>query len=807
MRIGIAIVLKLILVLMLANTAFGQEKSAVITGTLIDINTKETLPYTTVAVYRTDSTLVDGAITDFDGAFRLEVEPAQYYLEIQSISYELSRILVTVADGESRSLGTITMRQAVKLLEEVMVTGEKNQMRLELDKRIFNVGQNINNVSLNAADILDNLPSINVDVEGNVSLRGNQNVRILVDGKPSGLVGISGPDALRMLQGDLIESVEVITNPSARYDAEGTAGIINIILKKQERMGFNGSFNINGGLPVDVGISTNFNYKVGKFNFFANYGIDYDKRPGGGSSYQKFTFPDTTYVTYRDQDRERGDFGNSFRFGIDTYITDNDVITASGLYRISDESNDSRIIYDDYSGDGVLLDKTLRLDNETEDDQNSEFQLVYRKTLPGDGHELAAEVQFRDNSETEKSQISESDALTNNAPYLFQRSSNREGDQNWLAQLDYVYPVNEAFKFEAGYRGTFRQMESDYLVEEQNTSGNWISLDNFSNQFIYDEDVNAGYAIFEHKLPKWGYQVGLRAENTRIKTYQRETAEESKKSYLNFFPSVYLTYKLSELNTIQVSYSRRLSRPRHWFLNPFLSFNDPRNIRTGNPNLDPEYTNSYEAGYLNNREKTSLYGGIYYRYTSGMIQRINYVETNGTTYSQPHNLGSEESYGIELNVSSDPLEWLNLNGNANFYHAKVDGDFNGERLSSETYTTQFNLSTKFDLGKVDLQLRGRYRAPENTTQGRRKSQYHADIGANWLILKGNGTISLNIRDLFNTRKYRGISEGQYFYSESEFQWRSRQLRITFTYRINQKRKDNGEDNDDNGGNDDMEFQN
>ena len=459
---------------------------------------------------------------------------------------------------------------------------------------------------------------------------------------------------------------------------------------------------------------------------------------------------------------------------------------------------------------------------EIEDDNNFEYQLGYRRIMKGKGHELNAQFEYRDNDETEDSSIGEADLLVGQDLAISQRSLNVQGDKNVLIQIDYVRPLGKGKKIETGYRGTLREISSDYVVEERDENGVFRPIEEifegfqFSNKFVYEEDVHAAYFIIENKMEKWGYQLGLRAEQTYITTFQREGSVTDTKEYLNAFPSAFLTYKLNKEQTLQASYSRRLSRPRFWFLNPFSSFSDPRNIRSGNTDLDPEYTDSYELGLLNNLKKTSWYIGGYYRHTTGVINRISIpgeFAGNAATITTPFNIGIEDSYGLEANFSADPLKWLNVNGNANFFRAVTEGSFTTmttdstgtespsvQDLSRDAITANFRLNTRIKLGEYNMQVSGNYRAPQNTVQGKRKSFYTIDLGANRDVLKGKGTLTLSARDILNSRKFRGILETENLIEESEFQWRSRQIRLSFTYRINQKKQRNrnrgGDDRDD-----------
>ncbi len=750
-----------------------------------------------------DSALITGATTDQNGNFELYTKPGNYLVKIQFISFQDRYFKVSLSKEKAMaSLGTIQLMSNTEILSEIVISGERNQMQLEIDKRIFNVSQDLNSIASNAAEILDNLPSISVDVDGNVNLRGSSNVRILINGKPSGLVGISSPDALRQLQGNLIERIEVITNPSARYDAEGSAGIINIILKKEQARGLNGSFSANTGFPANYGFSGNVNYRSGPVNLFGSYGINYRENPGGG--FTDRVSRDTLF-TYIYNERLRTGTSHNFRIGADFYINNDNIITASGMSRVSDELNTTNITYFDRTLSAGLFNNTLRKDVQKGIDNNLEYQVSYRRIMEGKDHELNAQIQIRDNGEREDSSIDSTNLLVNSPALQYQRAVNDEGDKNTLMQIDYVRPLGEGKKLEAGYRGTLREISSDYLVEQIDEQGDFFPLVNFSNQFIYNEDVYAVYSIYENKMDKWGYQLGIRFEQTNIKTFQRETGQTNNKDYLNAFPSAFISYKVTDDQTLQASYSRRLSRPRFWYLNPFSSFSDPRNIRMGNTDLNPEYTDSYEMGVLNNYKNSSVYFGGYYRYSTGIIERVQTSEDGVNTVSIPRNIGIENAYGLEANFSADPVKWFNINGNANFYRAITQGQYNDIILGRDTYTARFRLNSKFKIGKLDLQLSGNYNAPEKRTQGKQKSEYRMDLGASLDVLKGNGTINLSARDLFNTRRFRGSTVTESFTEDSQFQWRSRQVRLSFTYRIKQKKNRGSRERDDEDYGDEGEF--
>ncbi|MEQ8426130.1 MAG: TonB-dependent receptor, partial [Cyclobacteriaceae bacterium] len=373
-----------------------SAQTFLVKGRVIDNETKKPLEFANASLLSVkDSTLIGGATSDATGTFEIPVKSGSYILKIQFISYQSKYVSAAVsAQKPIANIGSVTLYPDAEILTEVVVSGQKNQMQLELDKRVFNVGEDLSSIAANASEILDNLPSIAVDVDGNVSLRGSSNVRILVNGKPSGLVGISSPDALRQLQGDLIERIEVITNPSARYDAEGSAGIINIILKKEREHGLNGSFTANTGFPLNNGLSSNTNYRRGHFNLFGGYGINSRENPGGG--FTDRVSRDTLF-TYINNDRTRSGTSHNFQIGTDFYINENNVITASAMARVSDEDNLTNITYFDRTATRGLFNNSLRKDRQAEDDDNKEYQLTYSRTMKGEGHELTAQFQLRDN--------------------------------------------------------------------------------------------------------------------------------------------------------------------------------------------------------------------------------------------------------------------------------------------------------------------------------------------------------------------------------------------------------------------------
>lgn len=751
------------------------------------------IPYATVALYSvSDSSLVDGATTAADGTFEILADPGNYYIQVKFLAYEPQIINdVALTSGEV-DLGQIELKQSATQLDEAVIEGERNQMELKLDKRVFTIGQDLSNIGRNASETLDNLPSVNVDVEGNVSLRGSGNVQILINGKPSGMIGMDPANALRQIPSDMIESVEVITNPSARYQAEGEVGIINIILKKEDRKGLNGTFTANGGYPANAGASFNLNFRREKINWFAQYGLNYRSNPGGGNLYQEYDSPDTSYTFERKRDHVRSELSNSFRAGADIFLDKTNTLTVAGLYQHGNGLNTVVNRYRDFNFAGTLVEEVVRDEEEVELENTIEGSITHVKKFRRDGHKWETIVQYYLEEDTEEGDLSQTSDDSDAIP-SFQQTYNEEDEENFLFQSDYIHPLGEEGKFETGVRVSNRIINNNYSVEVRDEGEMFSIVDSLNNDFLYNEAIYAAYVMYGNKIGDFSYQAGLRAEYSDIGTELKRQNAVNNRDYMNFFPSVHLGYQLNDLNSVQLTYSRRLSRPHFRSLLPFSNFSDNRNFYRGNPDLDPEYTDSYEAGYLLYGNKGSFLTSVYYRHRTGVIERISVADAQGVTTRLPVNLSVQDAYGLEFNVSYRPYKWWSINADMNFYRAITTGEYEGQSLNADTYTWNARATSKFSIDKkTDVQLSGRYRAPRVEPQGTQKSIYSVDVSASRDILKGNGTIALSARDIFNTRRYRGTTTGQYFYQESDFQWRTRQIILSFTYRLNQKKSNRPE---------------
>ncbi|HEX2532300.1 MAG TPA: outer membrane beta-barrel family protein, partial [Chitinophagaceae bacterium] len=779
--------------LLLFLSGLASAQTGTLKGRVSDSASATPLVPATVQVFpKGGKEATGGTVSRSEGDFTLALPYGRYVAIIGFTGYatRTTREFVLSADHPAEDLGTIRLTAEAKTLQGVVVQAERSYMQLELDKKIFTVGQDLANAGGSATDILTNIPSVTVDPEGNVKLRGSDNVRILIDGKPSGLVSIKGSGGLQGIPASMIEKVEIITNPSARYEAEGNAGIINIVLKKDRRQGFNGSVDLITGTPVNMGLAGNFNYRHKRLNFFINYGLTYRHQPGAGNLYQEVYRNDSIFVSDQSNKVLMKGLNNNIRGGLDYYFTERSVLTAAYLFRRSDAHRTADIYYTDYYFDrSNRYQFTHRTQDETEDEPNSEYTLSYRKTFPQKDHELTATAKFIDNWESSDQLFTQT--LWKNNPggagsSLLQRSLNDEYEKQYLLQLDYIRPLGKEGKFEAGFRSSFRDMTNDFAVYEQDGGGVFVPMPGLVNIFHYDENIHGAYGILANKKNRFSYQAGLRAEWTDVTTLLEQGHILNPRRYANLFPSAHVSWELGGENAVQLSYSRRVRRPFYNDLSPFMTYMDARNFFSGNPNLDPEFSDVGEIGHIKEFEKGSLSSSLYYRSTKGKIDRIRQVDGDGNSVTLPLNLRSERAWGAEFTSNWRPTGWWKLDLSANFFHADIDGSNIVATYRASTYSWFARQTSRFTLpNNIELQARANYEAPQRTAQGRRRSLYFFDVSANKDVFKGKGTINFNVLDVFNTRRGRYTTSGVNFYSEGWSQGRRRQVNLTLNYRIRQ----------------------
>ncbi|WP_341228112.1 TonB-dependent receptor [uncultured Arcticibacterium sp.] len=781
-------------VLLLLISSFGFAQQGKITGKITDAETNTALGFSSVRVFSAkDSSLIDGNISNEEGKFTFSLPFGQYHVNVEFMGYEsLNTPSISVnAANKNIDLGALELVSSTNSLDEVTVRAEKSSMELSLDKRVFNVGKDLANAGGSAAEVLINIPSVNVAVDGTVSLRGSSNVRILIDGRPSGLVTFKGGAGLQQLQASMVERVEIITNPSARYEAEGMAGIINIILKKDRKQGFNGSFELSTGLPTRYGVAANLNYRKDKLNFFVNYGLSYNVSPYLSELYQEVEDGDQTRILQQDGEGEVTGFNTNVRAGLDYFFSEKSILTASYLLSRANGQRYTENAYQDFINSvNNPIANSLRIQEEDEIEPIGETVVSYKRLFEKKGHELTASFRFLDHSETSDQLFTQTGNLANGqvdpTNTFVQKSLNDEFEKQFLYQLDYIQPISAEGKFEFGARSNFRKMVNDYFVNTVSGSSENASIPELDNLFRYNEQIHAAYAIFGNKQNKISYQAGLRSEWTNIATILEKTNERNPRKYVNLFPSAHLTYDLPKDHAIQLSYSRRIRRPQYNDLSPFYTVSDSRNFFSGNPDLNPEYSDVFELGHVKYFDKGSFTSSIYLRQTDDVIERIRTVDSDGLATTFPENLNSAQAYGIEFTSTFEPTKWWKLDLNVNAFHGETDGTNINETYLTETNSWFARQTSRFTLSNdIKIQFRANYNAPQRGAQDLRKAIYFFDFSASKGLFENKGTLSLSILDILNSRVNRFEGFGPNFTTVGKSQRTRRSAVLTFNYRLNQ----------------------
>ncbi len=796
----------------LSLTQFLNAQNKVdVTGKVVDKDAGVPLEYATITFKDiTGERAPQGGVTNFDGEFSIEVYKGTYDIQVEFISFE-TKIFENREITEDFSMGTISLGLDSDSLDEVVVRSETTQVEVRLDKKIYTIGKDLTTQGGTVTDALQNIPSVSVDVEGGISLRGNENVRILINGKPSAMAGFDDTNIFQQLPADAIEKVEVITSPSARYDAEGTAGILNIILKKEKTLGLNGSVQATVGIPTNNSISTNLNLRSDKFNIFNNTGVYYRKSPGNAfydNDYISGTFD--RVVEDREYDRLRK--GLNTNLGIEYYITEQSSITGTFFGRWGDDEDESKSYNDRYISSD-LNSQTYRNQLEGEEEETYQGAINYINNFNDEGHKLTADIQYSYDNEDKPNNIVESQTFPVDNLIDRQRVFENERQNEFLLQADYVLPKGDS-QFEAGFRINTEAEKTTYTLEDFDLETEEFSINQReSYNFDYDENVFAAYTQYGNKLgEKFSFLLGLRLEHTQLKgkVYSEYLDQEAlvdtigfnfdpnfDKNYLGLFPTVNLIYEIAKEENITLGYNRRINRPRGWYINPFPSRSSRVNIFRGNPDLNPAFSNTFDLGYLKKWEKLTFNTSIYYQHETDAFERIQRDSGQRTKEDDltiienlPINLATEERFGGEVGAIYNPTKKLRLNGSFNFFRFVTDGSYDGEDYGTESTSWFGRFSAKYTLpAKIDIQTNGFYVGPRQNAQTESESIFSMDMALSKEVIKDKLTATFNVRDLFNSRKRKSYTVTDNFTSDSEFQWRERQMTLSLIYRFNQSRED------------------
>lgn len=754
-------------------------------------------------------TLLSGQITEDNGDFSLENLPTrgEFKLKISFLGYADSELTVKF-EGRNfdKDLGNLVLSVNAQTLDEVVVRGEATTVTLALDKKVFRVDKNAMAAGGTAQDALRGVPSLSVDLDGNLTLR-NAAPQVFVDGRPTTLT-------IDQIPADAIESIEVITNPSAKYDASGgQAGIVNIVLKKDRRLGYNGSVRLGADTRGGVNAGADVNVREGKINVFASGNFNRRINKGESETFRQNLFGNPlTNVLQTSNNKTQGFFANT-RAGIDWFMDNRNTLTFAGSYTRGQFKPEDRLLIhtDSLLNGGISSSDAWRISDSQRDFRNAGGSILYKHLFPKEGKEWTADVNYN--------RVRFENGGNFNTTYVGANRESRElqeslGSNQFITfQTDYVEPITKNIKLEAGARAEIRHNEnSNASFYFDPLTNSYVRVNNFADEYQFDDAVFAAYGTFTHQFENWGYMLGLRAESSQYTGKLPESSAVFKNDYpLSLFPSIFVTRKLNEQDNIQLSYTRRINRPNFFQLMPFTDFSDSLNLRRGNPSLLPEFTNSLEASYQNIFEKgDNVMITVYYKQASDLITNYQFTEFNqdlnrNVIMSTFANSNSSEAYGVEFTVRNTLLKDLELTSNVNLYNSKVDASNIESGLVNEQFTwfVKENLNVKLP-AQFTLQVSGEYRSKAaftpasgssghrfgghgggggNTAQGYSLANWFVDVALRKDLFDRKATLTLSVQDIFRTRKMGSYTESALFIQDS---WRIRDpqvARLNFSYRF------------------------
>ncbi len=792
----------------IATFAQGSVK-----GKVLDKQTDEVMEFVNVVVETPAGKLVKGAITDVSGQFHITgLKDGNYQLQVSFVGYKtLTRQFTLSSKNRQQHYNALYLSEDAKVLGEVQVTGQRSQMKPEVDRKVFSVDQILAAAGGSASDLLENIPSVEVTTDGEISLRGNSSVEVWINGKASGLTTDNRAEILQQIPAESIERIEVIDNPSAKYSPEGSAGIINIVLKRDRKAGYYGSLragvNIHGGWNT----SGNINYSSGVFDAYANLG--YRRRKGSGGSESQQHYKQTNqYQNYENENKNRG--GGLFaRMGLTWHFTKNDDLSLGGMTLQGSHDNLTETPYH-YGTIGAETDLYRMFRRDSGDGKmhmyHAEMGYEHRWT---DTHKLTAHVEYNrwmsDNDNTYQDSTWYVDAPHQHTTYSYQFRPMHVRNRSWEVKLDYENQISENFKLEAGYNGRFSH---ENTPQESWMTDNWegtnlMEDELYYNRFIYSMDTHALYATVNTKIGKLGVMAGLRGEYWKVNTESYDYAQEHgtatkdepyKKNFFKLFPSLFLNYELTESAQLQLNYTYRLRRPWGGQLNSFRNTSDASMVSFGNPELTPEYTHSISLNFLKTWEQHTLSISTYYRPTTDVMQRIRYQNAaDGMMYMTTMNLTKRQSLGVEIIGKNKFFRILDLTTTVNGYFNKLDGF--SYVIDGQTVTGESDKSFSWDARMlaslilpydISLQLTGNYRSRGVITQGYRKPNASLDLGFRKNFFNKTIAVAINWRDVFNTRHWENYTESDTFWRHQK-NWRDPNVNFQITWNfgnMNNQRK-------------------
>jgi outer membrane receptor protein involved in Fe transport len=777
--------------LCLSTLIFGQQRQKAekgngsIMGKVYDEQTKEPIPYSNIILYtQKDSTQVTGTVSDLKGEFTLKgIKDGTYYVSIQYVGYK-GRVVKNISISASKphvELGNLAIIPTAINLKNVVVEGKRPSVSYQLDKQVIDVSQMNTTISGNAADVLQNVPSVNVDIDGNVSLRGSTDFTVYIDGRPSVM---DAQDALQQIPASAIKSIEIITNPSAKYDAEGTAGIINIILKKNQNLGLSGIINLDGGFNDKYGGSGEFQYKTPKIGY--DFGVDYNKRnfPGSSTQKQQFIVGDNTSYLNSNGNMSWGNTSFDLRGSVDFNLGEIDNLSFGGRYGSRDHLRNSTLNYVEWSDTDP--DQFLYLSNSDQTRSGSFYALNtnwQHKFNDNDQNELTGELFLsHDNSNetTNSSDVQSTNPLDGkNAVELGPRT-------HFRGKMDYTLPFADSSKFSAGTEfSTEKSQDINKLYQLDTTNFQYFFEPQFSNTTDYDLSEFALYSIYADKFGALQVQAGLRTEYTYQNVKLEETSQQYSVNKWDLFPSVHSSYHLTDITQFMASYSRRIQRPEGWQLEPFYTWIDPNDVRQGNPSLLPEYIDSYELGFQTSLAGISISSDLYYHFTHNKLENITGVYAPNVTLNTFDNVGNDYSLGGEYMFTFNPVKILETNLMGELYDYRIKGALNGESFNGESFDWNIKDNNTLNIThSTELQFNLRYYSPSVSPQGRWEGYFTTDAAVKQNLMGKQLSLTLQVWDLLKTGRWEFTSQGDDFYSYSHFVREAPRVMLDLRYNFN-----------------------
>ncbi len=780
-----------------------------ITGVVLDENTDNPMEFANIAVYnQKDSSLVTGGITNETGQFEIgNINYGEYYLEVNFIGFNSTDVadIVLTRDNKVQDVGEVTLNSSAVSIGEVSVVADKAQVEYKLDKKVVNVSQVISAIGGTAVEVLENTPSVQVDIDGNVSLRGSSNFTVLIDGRPSVL---TGSDALQQIPASAIESIEIITNPSAKYEPDGTTGIINLVMKKNALNGLSGIFNASVGTRDKYRGDFTLSYRTEKFNVTA--GADFRDERGKGGSYSRSETYSGDTISYLNMDGTRWDKrkGHNFKGGVEWFASDNTTFGIQGRVGSRERYNTGGGRTHAYTNFGGPEDFSITEETSTRTNDYYSTTLNFQHKFNGEGHQIDAMAYYSDETGDDNEVEGEIWSDLNfeydeNNPVYVERVSTVEGEDEseFRFQVDYVYPFSEDGRLEAGMMSRIEDEKGslDFRDYDQN-SDQWVPNEQFSSSTDFRRDIHAVYTTYTNKIGGLSYMAGLRGELTLREIDNTNAQAVSELNRFDLFPTVHISYPIGENNEFMSSFSRRINRPGGWDLDPTPNYFNRYTIRFGNADLKPEYTNSYELGYMRRFGRSYLSLDAFHRVTNNKIDRYSVLGDDGVYSLYTDNFDKDYATGLELTGNVNFAKWLIVNASTSMYRYRITGTLEGASVdrTSTNWTGRVNTTFRFS-DNSRMQIQGFFRGPSVSAQGDRDAMIFTNVSYRQDFMKKKLTATVSVRDPFGTARFEGESYGDNFKRWFRWEREPRVVMLTLSYKLNNFKEDRNNGGEGGGG--------